>query len=223
MLATFCRQPDNRQDSKSIQNEEHCHFSQYNVTMTTQQRIILAITGASGAIYSLRALEMLHALDIEVHLVISPLGARVVQEETGMKPADLNRYAAHSYRPDDLAAPIASGSFRTDGMLILPCSIKTLSGVANSYADNLVTRAADVCLKEGRPLLLAVRETPLHSGHLHLLARAARAGAIIFPPIPSFYSQPQTIDDLFNATVGRMLARIGIENSAFQPWEGGQG
>jgi flavin prenyltransferase len=186
--------------------------------MTQHQRIILAITGASGAIYGLRALEMLKTLNIEVHLVISPLGEWVMAAETGQTPTDLAPLAARNYQPDDLAAPIASGSYPTDGMLIIPCSIKTLSGVANSYADNLVQRAADVCLKEGRPLLLAVRETPLHSGHLDLMARAARAGAIIFPPIPAFYNRPETIDDLVNATVGRMLARIGLDNDAFQPW-----
>jgi flavin prenyltransferase len=186
--------------------------------MTQHQRIILAITGASGAIYGLRALEMLKTLNIEVHLVISPLGEWVMAAETGQTPTDLAPLAARNYQPDDLAAPIASGSYPTDGMLIIPCSIKTLSGVANSYADNLVQRAADVCLKEGRPLLLAVRETPLHSGHLDLMARAARAGAIIFPPIPAFYNRPETIDDLVNATVGRMLARIGIGNDAYQPW-----
>jgi len=188
--------------------------------MNKNKRIILAITGASGAIYGLRALEILHALDVEVHLVISPMGAQVLIEETGKTLPDLQPLAAHSYQPDNLAAPIASGSFAVDGMLILPCSIKTLSGVANSYADNLITRAADVCLKEGRPLLLAVREAPLHSGHLHLMAQASRAGAIIFPPVPAFYSQPKTIDDLVNATVGRMLARIGIGNNAYHPWEG---
>lgn len=186
--------------------------------MTQHNRIILAITGASGAVYSLRALEMLKALNIDVHLVVSPLGARVLHEETGRQPVDLNQLAARSYQPDDLAAPIASGSYPVDGMLIIPCSIKTLSGVANSYADNLVERAADVCLKEGRPLLLAVRETPLHSGHLDLMSKAARAGAIIFPPIPAFYSRPESIDDLVNATVGRMLARIGIQNDAYQTW-----
>jgi flavin prenyltransferase len=186
--------------------------------MIQHQRVILAITGASGAVYGLRALELLKSLNIEVHLVISPLGARVLNEETGLTPADLAPLAARVYQPDDLAAPIASGSFPTDGMLIIPCSIKTLSGVANSYADNLVQRAADVCLKEGRPLLLAVRETPLHSGHLALMAQAARAGAIIFPPIPAFYNHPETIDDLVNATIGRMLARIGIQNDAYQPW-----
>jgi flavin prenyltransferase len=186
--------------------------------MTQHNRIILAITGASGAIYGLRALEMLNALNIDVHLVISPLGARVLQEETGRQPADLEQLASRSYQPNNLAAPIASGSYPVDGMLIIPCSVKTLSGVANSYADNLVQRAADVCLKEGRPLLLAVRETPLHSGHLDLMAKAARAGAIIFPPIPAFYSRPETIDDLVNGTVGRMLARIGIQNDAYQHW-----
>jgi flavin prenyltransferase len=186
--------------------------------MTQHQRIILAITGASGAIYGLRALEMLNALKIDVHLVISLLGARVLQEETGRQPLDIEQLAARSYQPDNLAAPIASGSYPIDGMLIIPCSIKTLSGVANSYADNLVQRAADVCLKEGRPLLLAVRETPLHGGHLDLMAKAARVGAIIFPPIPAFYSRPETIDDLVNATVGRMLDRIGIQNDAYQPW-----
>jgi len=190
--------------------------------MNKNQRVILAISGASGAVYGLRALEILNALNIEVHLVISPLGARVLKEETGKSPADINRLAARSYMPDNLGAPIASGSYPVDSMLIIPCSIKTLSGVANSYANNLVQRAADVCLKEGRPLLLAVRETPLHSGHLQLMTKAAQAGAIIFPPIPSFYSQPKSIDDLVNATVGRMLARIGIENSAYQPWGGDQ-
>jgi flavin prenyltransferase len=189
--------------------------------MTHTKRIILAISGASGAIYGLRALEMLSGLHIEVHLVVSRLGDRVLREETGRTTDEIAGLAARSYLPDDLSAPIASGSFPLDGMLIVPCSIKTLSGVANSYADSLIPRAADVCLKEGRPLLLAVRETPLHSGHLDLMARAARAGAIIFPPVPAFYSQPKTIDEVVNATVGRMLARIGIENQSYQPWQGG--
>ncbi len=186
--------------------------------MSKNKRIILAISGASGAIYGLRTLEILNTLNTEVHLVISPLGAQVMMEETGKKPSDLAEMAARSYQPDDLGAPIASGSTPMDGMLIVPCSIKTLSGVANSYADTLIQRAADVCLKEGRPLLLAVRETPLHSGHLHLMAKAARVGAVIFPPLNAFYHHPKTIDDLVNATVGRMLARIGIQNDAYQPW-----
>ena len=189
--------------------------------MTHTKHIILAISGASGAVYGLRALEILNALKVDIHLVISPLGARVLTEETGKTADEVSRLAARSYSPNDLAAPIASGSYPVDGMLIVPCSIKTLSGVANSYADSLIPRAADVCLKEGRPLLLAVRETPLHSGHLDLMAKAAHAGAIIFPPVPAFYSQPKTIDELVSATVGRMLARIGVENNLYQPWQGG--
>ncbi|HOE70095.1 MAG TPA: UbiX family flavin prenyltransferase [Brevefilum sp.] len=188
--------------------------------MTQNKRIILALTGASGAIFGLRALEILRAHPVEVHLVISAMGERVLKAETGKTAGEVSRLADYSYPPEDLAAPIASGSFRVDGMLIVPCSIKTLSAVANSYADSLIPRAADVCLKEGRPLLLAVREAPLHSGHLELMGRAARVGAIIFPPVPAFYSQPKTIDDLVNMTVGRMLARVGVENSAYLPWQG---
>ena len=132
----------------------------------------------------------------------------------------MSRLASVTYAPNNLGAAIASGSFATDGMMVAPCSIKTLSGIANSYAENLIQRAADVCLKEGRPLLLAVRETPLHAGHLRLMTDAVQAGAIIFPPIPAFYQKPATMDDLVNATVGRMLARIGIENSLFDAWGG---
>lgn len=188
--------------------------------MESNKRIILAITGASGAIYGLRTLEMLNQLGIETHLIITPVGIRVLKEETDRSPSDLRHMAAHVWQPKDLDAPIASGSFSTDGMLVVPCSIKTLSGIANSYAENLVQRAADVCLKEGRPLLLAVRETPLHPGHLRLMSEAAAAGAIIFPPVPAFYNGPKSIEDLVNATVGRMLARIGIDNDLVQPWNG---
>jgi 4-hydroxy-3-polyprenylbenzoate decarboxylase len=188
--------------------------------MTQHKRIILAITGASGAIYGLRALESLQALQAEIHLVVSPLGEQVLKEETGKSPADLRAMAARSYQPDDLAAPIASGSYPIDAMLIIPCSIKTLSGVANSYADNLIQRAADVCLKEGRSLLLAVREAPLHLGHLRLMTQAAQAGAIIFPPVPAFYGRSDSIDELVKATVGRMLTRVGVENHLYQAWGG---
>jgi 4-hydroxy-3-polyprenylbenzoate decarboxylase len=187
--------------------------------MSNPKRIILAITGASGAIYGLRTLETLHALKIETHLVISRIGAQVIFEETGRTQEEIQTMADDVYSPMDLHAPIASGSFQTDGMLVIPCSIKTLSGIANAYTENLIQRAADVCLKEGRPLLLAVRETPLHAGHLRIMANAARAGAIIFPPNPSFYHKPETIDDLVNTTVGRMLARIGINNNLYAPWD----
>ena len=186
--------------------------------MDNKKRIILAITGASGANYGLRLLETLLSLDIEVHLILSEMGAQVMAEETNEKPKEILQKAHRHYPPDALNAPIASGSFPVNGMLVVPCSIKTLSGIANSYAENLVQRAADVCLKEGRPLLLGVRETPLHSGHLRLMSQAALAGAIIFPPIPAFYDHPKSIDDLVDATVGRMLARIGIENNLYQPW-----
>jgi 4-hydroxy-3-polyprenylbenzoate decarboxylase len=186
--------------------------------MTQRKRIILAITGASGAIYGLRMLETLHKLNLKTHLIISPMGERILTEETGISFSDISNLADVVYPPDDLGAAIASGSFQTDAMLVIPCSIKTLSGITNSYAENLIQRAADVCLKEGRPLLLAVRETPLHAGHLHLLSQAAATGAIIFPPVPAFYNHPETIDDLVNATVGRILARIGIENDLYKPW-----
>lgn len=192
--------------------------NQYNSIMKYHKRIILAITGASGAIYGLRTLRALKDLQVEVHCVVSQMGARVLREETDESIDIVLSLADHIYQPDDLGAPIASGSFKTDGMLIVPCSVKTLSGIANSYTENLIQRAADVCLKEGRPLLLAVRETPLHSGHLRLLSQASQAGAIIFPPIPAFYQKPQTIEDLVDGTVGRMLARIGIHNQLYRPW-----
>ncbi len=186
--------------------------------MTEQKRIILAISGASGAIYGIRALQMLQSLGIETHLVISKTAGLVLKQETDMTAETLQAIASFFYQPDDLTAPIASGSFHTDGMLVVPCSIKTLSGIANSYAENLIQRAADVCLKEGRPLLLAVREAPLHSGHLHQMQLAAQAGAVIFPPVPSFYGHPASIEELIDQTVGRMLMRLGIENTYYKEW-----
>ena len=192
----------------------------YNSSMPENKRIILAITGASGAIYGVKALETLKALGVEVHLIITLVAAAVISHETGLSVEAVHQMADKSYQPTDLHAPIASVSFKTDWMLVIPCSIKTLSGVANCYGANLVQRAADVCLKEGRPLLLAVRETPLHLGHLRLMEIAAQSGAIIFPPSPAFYNKPQSITDLVNATVGRMLARFGIENQLYQPWDG---
>ena len=186
--------------------------------MTEQKRIILAISGASGAIYGIRALQMLQSLGIETHLVISKTAGLVLKQETDMTAETLQAIASFFYQPDDLTAPIASGSFHTDGMLVVPCSIKTLSGIANSYAENLIQRAADVCLKEGRPLLLAVREAPLHSGHLHQMQLASQAGAVIFPPVPSFYGHPASIEEMVDQTVGRMLMRLGIENTYYKEW-----
>ena len=186
--------------------------------MTSSKRIILGISGASGAIYGIRTLQLLRELGIETHLVISHVARQVIAAETDWRIPDLEALASHAYNPDDLTAPIASGSYHTDGMLVIPCSIKTLSGIANCYAENLLQRAADVCLKEGRPLLLAVRETPFHQGHLHLMQLAAKAGAIIFPPVPSFYSRPATLQDVIDQTIGRMLMRMSINNPYFKEW-----
>lgn len=181
--------------------------------------VIVAITGASGAIYGIRTLQILQQLGVHTHLIISPTAWTTVPLETGMDIDSTHHLANFVYDYHDLAAPIASGSFPVTGMLVVPCSIKTLSAIANSYANNLIVRAADVCLKEGRPLLLAVRETPLHYGHLRLMVLAARAGAIIFPPVPSFYGEPTTLDELITHSAGRMLARIGIDNPNFPVWK----
>ena len=183
------------------------------------KRIIVAITGASGAIYGVRALEILRHMEIETHLIISPTAKLTIAQETSYQLRDIEILANTVYDPQDLAAPVASGSFTTGGMIIAPCSIKTLSAIANSYTADLIARSADVCLKEGRPLVLMVRETPLHRGHLSLMSKASDMGAILFPPVPAFYNHPQTIDDLINSSVGRALARLGIENNAYPRWK----
>lgn len=156
------------------------------------QRLIVGITGASGVVYGIRALEMLKQANIETHLVLSPAARATIAQETNWKISDVIELASVSHDHRDVGAAIASGSFTTMGMLIAPCSIKTLSSVANSFSADLMSRAADVCLKEGRPVLLMVRETPLHLGHIRLLTQAAEAGAIIFPPAPAFYGKPQS-------------------------------
>jgi flavin prenyltransferase len=184
------------------------------------QRLILGITGASGVIYGIRALEMLKPLGIESHLVLSPAARATIAQETDWKVSDVTALATVNYDSRDIGAAIASGSFATMGMMIAPCSIKTLSAVANSYSSDLISRAADVCLKEGRPVLLMVRETPLHLGHIRLMAQASEAGAIMFPPVPAFYGKPKSIDEIVNGTVGRALARLGIENDAYSKWKG---
>ncbi len=184
------------------------------------KRLIVGITGASGVIYGIRALEMLRAAEFETHLVLSPAARVTIAQETSWSISDVEALATVRHDHRDVGASIASGSFTTRGMLIAPCSIKTLSAVANAYTTDLMARAADVCLKEGRPLLLMVRETPLHKGHLKLMLAAADAGAIVFPPVPAFYGRPQSLDDVVNATVGRALARLGIENQGYVEWRG---
>ncbi|HPH96975.1 MAG TPA: UbiX family flavin prenyltransferase [Anaerolineaceae bacterium] len=183
-------------------------------------RLVIAMTGSSGAILGIRLLEKLRLLNFETHLVISPAARLTITQETDWTPEQVMELAAVCYEADDIAAPLASGSFATRGMVVIPCSIKTLSAIANSYAADLVARAADVTLKEGRPLILMVRETPFHRGHLRLMSLAAEAGAVIYPPIPSFYTRPKTIDEMVDQMVGRVLARLGVENDLYRPWEG---
>ena len=188
-----------------------------------RMRLIVAITGSSGAIYGIRLLEALRAApEVEVHLILSDGGKLTAALETGRKSKDIEKLARHVHSDRNLAASIASGSFETAGMIVAPCSMKTLSGIANSYADNLVVRAADVVLKERRRLVLMPRETPLHLGHCRLLVQAAEMGAIIAPPIPAFYGKPKTVDDLVNHSVGRVLDLFGIKSGLVRRWSGGR-
>lgn len=186
------------------------------------KRLVVGISGASGAVYGIRLLEVLRGVDdVEVHLVISDPARRVIAEETDRTPEGVAALADVTYAPDDIGAAIASGSFATMGMVIAPCSIKTLSAVALSRADDLMARAADVHLKEARPLILLVRETPLHMGHLRLMVRAAELGAVIMPAAPPFYGRPGTIGELVDGLVGRVLLRLGVENPLYPRWQGG--
>lgn len=185
------------------------------------KRLVVGITGASGVIYGIRLLEVLRANDeVETHLVISPAAKATIAQETDWKVSAVEALADAVYDTRDIGAAIASGSFATVGMVIIPCSIKTLSAVAHSYSADLISRAADVTLKEGRPLVLVVRETPLHLGHLRLMARAAEIGAVIFPPVPAWYGRPKTLDDVINSTVGRVLLRLGFDNDLYTRWLG---
>lgn len=185
------------------------------------KRIIIGISGASGAIYGIKALQILQEdPEVETHLIISRAAGLTIELETDWKVSQVRDLAYASYSDKDIAAPPASGSFQTAGMLIAPCSVKTLSAVANSYADNLLTRAADVQLKEGRPVVLMVRETPLHPGHIRLMSLAAASGAVIFPPVPAFYGHPQSLDEVVSSSVGRALSRLGVDNADYPRWEG---
>jgi flavin prenyltransferase len=184
-------------------------------------RLIIGISGASGVIYGIRLLETLaQDKSIEIHLVLSPAAKATIAQETNWKVSAVEALADVLHTPGNIGASIASGSFDTLGMIVAPCSIKSLSAIANSYNADLLTRAADVQLKEGRPVLLLVRETPLHLGHLRLMVQAAENGAIIMPPAPAFYGNPQTVDDIVNGTVGRALSRIGIKNELYFQWLG---
>ena len=189
------------------------------------KRIIVGITGASGVIYGVRLLEVLRDVDsVETHLVVSTAAATTISLETDYTAEQVAALADVSYRFKDIAAAISSGSFRTHGMVVLPCSMKTLAGIANSFSDNLLLRAADVVLKDRRRLLLVPRETPLHLGHLRLMVQATEIGAIVAPPMPAFYHRPQSVDDIINQTVNRVLDIMDVDLPVdlFKRWQGGK-
>jgi len=188
--------------------------------MSTPDRLIIAITGSSGTIYGMRLLQALKDSDIETHLVMSDSARITMAAETDFTPADVESLATHVHATKNIGASIASGSFRTRGMVIAPCSVRTLSDIAWGSTGNLISRAADVVLKERRRLVLLVRETPLHAGHIKTMAQATENGAIIMPPVPAFYAKPQTIDDIVNHTVGRVLDLFDIENTLMKRWNG---
>ena len=184
------------------------------------RRIIVGMSGASGAIYGIRMMEALGAVDdVEVHLIMSPAAGQTIVDETDWKVSKVKALADVVHNHKDIGASLSSGSFRTAGMVVAPCSVKTLSGIVNSYDENLIIRAADVCLKEKRRVVLLVRETPLHLGHLELMARAARCGAVVMPPVPAFYHRPKTIDDIVNQTVGKTLDLFDVPHDLFRRWK----
>lgn len=182
--------------------------------------LVVAITGATGVIYGVELLRVLRQLGEPTHLILSEAAGLNLSIETEYSLDDVRALADVVYSNKDVGAAVASGSFRTRGMIVAPCTIKTLSAIANSFTYNLVVRAADVQLKERRKLVLLVRETPLHKGHLELMARAADCGAVILPPMPAFYHRPQTIMDLIHQTIGKALDQVGIEHQLFQRWSG---
>ena len=182
------------------------------------KKLIVGISGATGAIYGIRLLEVLSKSDVETHLVITEAAQKTILMETSLKVGDVKSLAKVSYDVKNLGADISSGSFLSEGMVIIPCSIKSLSGIANSFNENLLIRTADVTLKERRKLVLVVRETPLHLGHIELMLQASRMGAILLPPVPAFYFYPKTIDDLINHTIGKVLDLFGINHHLFNRW-----
>lgn len=186
--------------------------------MSEAKRLIVGLSGASGVIYGIRALEALHQLGVETHVVASKAAEMTLGYEMGMKPAELKARADFLYQPPDVGAPIASGSFRTLGMLIAPCSVRTMSEIASGVTSSLLTRAADVVLKERRLLVLMVRETPFHLGHLRTMTQLAEMGAVILPPLPAFYAHPKSVDDIVNQSVGRALDLFGLDWDATKRW-----
>jgi 4-hydroxy-3-polyprenylbenzoate decarboxylase len=185
------------------------------------KRVVVGISGASGAIYGIRFLELLRGIpDVESHVIVSAAGGRTIVEETDHTVADVEALATRRYRNRDIGAAMASGSFKTDGMVVVPCSIKTAASIAHCVSDTLIARAADVTLKEGRPLILVVRESPLHLGHLRVLTALAEMGAVLLPPMPAFYNRPKQIDDLITHTLARVLDRLGLPHTLAPEWQG---
>jgi 4-hydroxy-3-polyprenylbenzoate decarboxylase len=189
--------------------------------MSVPERIVVAISGASGPHYGVRMVEVLREhTDAEIHLIVSRGARATIAYEMERDPDEVAALAHVVHEESNLAAPIASGTFLTAGMVVAPCSIKTLSGIATSFADNLIVRAADVCLKERRPLVLMVRETPLHAGHLRLMQQVTEAGAVVLPPVPGFYHRPKTISDLVDHAVVKALDQLGIHLDLIERWTG---
>ncbi|MCP4357813.1 MAG: UbiX family flavin prenyltransferase [Chloroflexi bacterium] len=189
----------------------------------TARRLIIGMSGASGVVYAIRLLALLQDVEkIETHLVMSAAAKRTILLETDYSVKDVETLADRQYNFKDIAASISSGSYKTIGMVVIPCAMKTLSGIANSYSDNLLTRAADVVLKDRRKLVIVARETPLHLGHLRLMAQVTEMGAIIMPPMPAFYHRPKTLDDIINQTVNRVcdLFEIDLGQDLFERWSG---
>ena len=185
------------------------------------RNVVVAISGASGSIYGIRVLQMLRQVeDVNSHLVITPSAKSTIGVETEYSVSEIEELADEVHSARDIGASIASGSFKTVGMIVAPCSIKTLSAIANSFGADLVSRAADVTLKERRPLVLMVRETPFHLGHLRLMTKATEIGAVIYPPIPAFYNNPENLQDIIDHSVGRALDHLGFEIANLKRWEG---
>jgi 4-hydroxy-3-polyprenylbenzoate decarboxylase len=184
------------------------------------KRIVVGISGATGVVYGIRLLEVLKDLDVETHLILSDGAKKNIEIETDLTVKQIEGLAFNVHDIKDVGASVASGSFKTDGMVIVPCSIRTLSGVAHSYDENLLIRAADVALKERRRLVLVVRETPLHKGHLCLMSEASDLGAVILPPMPAFYHMPASIQDIIDQTIGKILDQFDIDHRLYRRWEG---
>lgn len=197
--------------------------SHNDATQPELQRLIVALSGASGAIIGIRLLQVLQSTPIETHVVISPAAVQTIASETDWTLKQVEELASVVHPHRNIGATIASGSFRTSGMVIAPCSVKTMSSIAYGITDDLIARSADVCLKEGRTVIAVFRETPLHLGHLRSLTQFAEMGGVVFPPVPAFYAQLNTVDDMVTQTVGRILDRLGIGNSLVKRWAGIKG